>query len=165
MAPLDIIQDVVDQAQLVYFKVFDKIVRREVVAQNALKKRLEDIGYLVEDEVKIASQILEAPEQELDRVDLLVDRKVVVELKLTNDLSAHENQLRRYMKLPQLAAQAQHGVLIGFPKKTRPLAIIAHSARHKLHDMSLREYVAFESDVHPSLEALKECLTVGSGTA
>ena len=138
---MDIMRDVVDQAQLVYFKVLDKAVRREVHAQNALKQRLEDMGYLVEDEVKIASQILEAPEQELDRVDLLVDRKLLVELKLTNDLSAHENQLRRYMNLPRLAALVQHGILIGFPKKTRPLAIVAHSACRKIHPLSLREYV------------------------
>ena len=154
---MDIMRNVVDQAQLVYCKVFDKVVRREVHAQNALKQRLEDMGYLVEDEVKIASQILEAPEQELDRVDLLVDRKLVVELKLTNDLSAHENQLRRYMNLPQLAALVRHGVLIGFPKKTRPLAIVAHSACRKIHPYSLREHVGFDSDVHPRLEALKEC--------
>ena len=37
--PLDIMRDVVDQAQLVYFKDFDKVVRREVHAQNALKQR------------------------------------------------------------------------------------------------------------------------------
>ena len=120
--------------------------------------RSSSVGYFVEDEVKIASQILEAPEQELDRVDLLVDRKLVVELKLTNDLSAHENQLRRYMNLPQLAALVEHGVLIGFPKKTRPLAIVAHSACPKIHPCSLRKHVGFDSDVHPRLEALKECL-------
>ncbi|KAA6425761.1 MAG: hypothetical protein FRX49_04136 [Trebouxia sp. A1-2] len=158
--PWDIMQDIVDQAQLVYFCDFDKVVRREVLAQNALKQRLKNIGYVAEDEVRIASRILDDPEKELDRVDLLVNDKVLVELKLANNLSRHENQLRGYMNLPKLADRVQHGVLIGFPDKTRHCAILAHSAHRQLNHNKTKTVIAFQPDYHPSLAAFKECLQV-----
>lgn len=162
--PWDIMQDIVDQAQMVYF-LANKVTRKEVHAQTALQQRLRDMGYQVDDEVWIASRILNEPEKDLDRVDLLVDNKVVVELKLGNDISElHRGQLRRYMSLPKLAAIAKHGVLIAFPKTMRPLAITAHSAIQRLNDRETMQIISFQPDFHPSLAALTECLQLKSLT-
>ncbi len=153
-------QDVIDQAQLLYYVDFEKVIKAEKRVQSCLQTRLENMGYVVHDEVEIASNILGSFDPEiLDRLDLLVDGKVVVELKVANDIAPHQNQLRRYMSLPGLRAQVKRGVLIGFPpqRSARPLAILAHTAVRGPTDHGIREKITFDNDCHPSLDTFREC--------
>lgn len=160
-------QDIIDEAQRVYVLVCNKNIASERDAQDELALKLRS-RYDVQTEKYIASNILGEPcdsrgepKRKINRVDLLVtggnDKKVLVELKHANRLDEHQNQLRRYMELPDLAAIVSHGVLIGFPNKERPFTIHTQTANWALDEKSQKHTIIFKPDNgHPSIEALTE---------
>ena len=161
-------QDIVDEAQRVYVLVCNKSIASERDAQEVLAPKLRLHGYVVQTEKYIASDILGEPcdsrgepKRKINRVDLLVtggnDKKVLVELKHANKLDEHQNQMRKYMELPELSAVVSHGVLIGFPNKKRPFTIHTQTASWVLDEKSQKYSIIFNPDNgHPSVEALSD---------
>lgn len=86
-------------------------------------KQLRKKGFKVRDEVHIATFILDDMEM-TNRVDLLINDKVIVDCKHVSKLK-HENQqqLRDYMDLPKL--RKNHRILISFPKNCDPVTLPA----------------------------------------
>lgn len=85
-------------------------------------KQLKKKGFRVRDEVHIATFILDDMEM-TNRVDLLINDKVIVECKHVSKLKdENKQQLRDYMDLPKL--RKNHGVLISFPKNVVCICII-----------------------------------------
>lgn len=125
---MDIMYDVVDQAQFVHHDCHND-VGSELKGQKRLMKRLIRMGYQVEDEVQLTTRVLKESKVERNRVDLLINRKVLVELKHANDIVQAHSQVKRYMNHPNMAKICDHAVLIGFPKKRMDIhLVICHSA-------------------------------------
>ena len=90
-------------------------------------KQLKKKGFRVRDEVHIATFILDDMEM-TNRVDLLINDKVIVECKHVSKLKdENKQQLRDYMDLPKL--RKNHGVLISFPKNCDPVTLPAEIGR------------------------------------
>ena len=83
----------------------------EKVYENALKHRLEKSGHDVQQQVAIRVHDEDGYEIGYYEADLVVDKKVIVELKAVKALNgAHEAQLINYLK----ATGVKDGMLINF---------------------------------------------------
>ena len=83
----------------------------EKVYENGLKHRLEKKGHDVQQQVAIRVHDEDGYELGYYEADLVVDKKVIVELKAVKQLNgAHEAQLLNYLK----ATGVRDGMLINF---------------------------------------------------
>ena len=83
----------------------------EKVYENALKHRLEKLGHDVLQQVKMVVRDEDGYNLGLYEADLVVDRKIICELKAVKALNgAHEAQLINYLK----ATGIRDGMLINF---------------------------------------------------
>ena len=83
----------------------------EMVYENGLKHRLEKKGHDVQQQVAIRVHNEDGYELGYYEADLVVDKKVIVELKAVKQLNgAHEAQLLNYLK----ATGVRDGMLINF---------------------------------------------------
>ncbi len=166
--PQAIMQDVVDQAQLVYYIDCHQAVGSERNAQRRLMRRLKRIGYDVEDEVQLKSRVLRTARVERDarnRMDLLINRKVLVELKHANQLEEAKSQVIRYLMHKNMKKVCHHGLLVGFPKNRleNPVVtcILGLRGRSKLTE---EETISFEYGMKPSPAIYNRCCTSLQGS-
>ena len=157
--PWDIMQDVLDQAQLVHYIDCKKDVGSEKTAQYKLMDRLTKIGYSVEDEFQLTSRVEKAAKVERNRVDLLINRKVLVELKHDNQLGRFHGQVMRYMEHPNMAKICHHGLLIGFPKqRLESRMVTCVTAVRDICKQTGKLKVSFEADgMGPTPAVYKRC--------
>lgn len=134
---------VVDEANLLCWQ---HSVQSERGGQKALMCRLkDDLGYDVVEEKYVATQII----GDLDfsnRVDLLINDKVIAECKHVTQLNqADQEQLRTYMNHPQL--RKDFGVLISFPKKSNPIILPAEAAHRVSHDEAMVAFFGMKTSI------------------
>ena len=83
----------------------------ESVYQTALKKELEDNGFVVETEVPLPLNYKGVQMNCGYRMDMVVNKKIIIELKSVNEFQpVHYKQLRTYLKL----SGKKVGLLINF---------------------------------------------------
>lgn len=139
----DIINCVIDEANKIYWEFS---IKSEKEGHKLLLKRLRALGYQVSSEHYIA-QIILGDLQYDNRLDLLIEDRVAVELKHADLLEGkHKQQLAEYMDLPAL--RKKHGVLVVFPKFQTPPALMSASAER----LDGQPTIHFESK-GPRLEA------------
>lgn len=156
---MEIMKDALDQAQLVHTRSGGD-VGSEAKGQLALMSQLEQMGYVVETEKQLTITVLrEAKPPPKDRIDLLINKKVLVELKYSNDIVKAHSQVRRYLTHPNMAKICKHAVLIGFPKKRLDQhLVLCHSAIWG-KDFTGVEGVQFnQTTLKPRPAILKRCL-------
>ena len=104
----DLIEQILSCASYVRKTLGDGFL--ESVYQSALMKELEYRGIPAEKEVPIKIYFRDEPIADF-RADILVDKRVILELKAVSDLNqCHERQLINYLK----ATKIDHGLLLNF---------------------------------------------------
>lgn len=107
--------DITERIIRCFYNVFDNLGHGflESVYEQALVYELEEAGFNVERQKDISVLYKKKP-CGLFKADLVIDKKVIIELKAVQSLnSAHEAQLLNYLK----ATKLELGLLVNFGNK------------------------------------------------